>query len=215
MAGPEIQDVLVPMAVPVITGLVAGAGLVIKDRRAAKSADHRYQHQLEKARLEVRFIHSWIQAKKEIGLTDDSRQNPSEWLDLCYESVRTFEAELPDRRRETSTVLRRLLLLRALPQRARTVRSLYWLAILVFNAALIYGVARSASTTGGQGDWAITGVSALSASLPLLLVILYLRSKALDLSESSRPMSPDPRVDLAAWAARTTPQRPDENDQHH
>ncbi|MFJ4866468.1 hypothetical protein [Streptomyces sp. NPDC088748] len=215
MAGFEIQDVLVPVAVPVITGLVAGAGLMIKDRRAARSADHRYRHQLEKARLEVQFIHSWIQAKKEIGLTDDSRPNPSEWLDLCYESVRTFEAELPARRHESSTILRRLLLLRGLSQRARTVRTLYWLAILAFNAALIYGVARSASTTDGQGDWAIAASSALTVSLPLLLAILYLRSKALDLSQSSRPMPPDPRVDLAAWAARTTPQRPNENDQHH
>lgn len=134
MADVQWLEQAAPYTVPIITGLVAGAGLIVKDYRKAKSADHRYRQRLEKAQLEVQFLHSWLQARQELGMEERARPQAMEWLERCYKSVHTVETEVMNRHRRRPVNLRRLFLLRPLSTTgAKAVRVLYWLAVAWFN----------------------------------------------------------------------------------
>ncbi|MEU6312049.1 hypothetical protein [Streptomyces sp. NPDC047014] len=130
-----------PFFVPVISGLVGGASLLIRDRREARSADHHYRRRLEKAQLEIQFLSGWIQAKQ-LAPTDAPAPDPEpgRWLDECYASVRRAKAESGDHRRTAPVSLRRLLLLGELSGPARSARVAYWIALALFNLALAWWV---------------------------------------------------------------------------
>ncbi|MFE5627595.1 hypothetical protein ACFQ8S_36695 [Streptomyces virginiae] len=139
-----VMDSLVPFApflVPVVSGLVGGASLLIRDRREARSADHHYRRRLEKAQLEIQFISGWIQAK-ELAPTDGPAPDPEpgRWLDDLYASVRRAKADTGERHRTGPVSLRRLLLLGELTGPARSVRIAYWIALVLFNGALAWWV---------------------------------------------------------------------------
>ncbi|MFF9056980.1 hypothetical protein ACF09Z_38270 [Streptomyces erythrochromogenes] len=139
-----VMDSLVsfaPFFVPVISGLVGGASLLLRDRREARSADHKYRRRLEKAQLEVQFITGWIQAK-ELAPSDgpDPDPEPGRWLDDCYASVRRAKTDAGGHQRSGPVSLRRLLLLGELAGPARSMRVAYWISLALFNLALAWWV---------------------------------------------------------------------------
>ncbi|MFJ1568992.1 hypothetical protein [Streptomyces erythrochromogenes] len=139
-----VMDSLVsfaPFFVPVISGLVGGASLLLRDRREARSADHKYRRRLEKAQLEVQFITGWIQAK-ELVPADGPAPDPApgRWLDDCYASVRRAQDDAGGHQRTGPVSLRRLLLLGELAGSARSMRVAYWISLALFNLALAWWV---------------------------------------------------------------------------
>ncbi|MFE7186114.1 hypothetical protein [Streptomyces erythrochromogenes] len=139
-----VMDSLVsfaPFFVPVVSGLVGGASLLIRDRREARSADHKYRRRLEKAQLEVQFITGWIQAKELVPAEGpDPDPAPGRWLDDCYASVRRAQADTSGRQGAGPVSLRRLLLLGELTGPARSMRVAYWVSLALFNLALAWWV---------------------------------------------------------------------------
>ncbi|WP_327363935.1 hypothetical protein [Streptomyces sp. NBC_01296] len=200
-----------PFLVPVITGLVGGISLVLRDRREARSADHHYRRRLEKAQMEVQFISSWIEAKK-LAPTGAPDPEPGDWLDACYASVRSFEAAAR-RQRGGPGRLRRLLLLRALHGGpAKAVRLLYWLALLAFNAALAWWVSMMVNgppaffgTDPESQTDDIDAVLAVAGCFLLAAVVLWAWAVHLDGSEPKEEYPS--RIDSAAWAAREDERR--------
>ncbi|WP_079404302.1 hypothetical protein [Streptomyces sp. 3211] len=139
-----VLDSLVPFApffVPVVTGLVGGISLLIRDRREARSSDHHYRRRLEKAQLEVQFLTGWIQAK-ELAPTGSPapEPDPGRWLDECYASVRRAKSDTGGRQRTGPVSLRRLLLLGQVSGPAKSMRIAYWISLVLFNAALAWWV---------------------------------------------------------------------------
>ncbi|MCX5307274.1 hypothetical protein OG304_28070 [Streptomyces sp. NBC_00160] len=141
-----LTDTLVPFApffVPVVTGLVGGISLLIRDRREARSSDHHYRRRLEKAQLEVQFLIAWLQAK-ELAPTDApapaQEPEPGRWLDECYASVRRAKADTGGRHRTGPVSLRRLLLLGDASGAAKSMRVAYWVSLVLFNVALAWWV---------------------------------------------------------------------------
>ncbi|MFF8264804.1 hypothetical protein [Streptomyces virginiae] len=139
-----VTDSLVPFApflVPVVSGLVGGASLLIRDRREARSADHHYRRRLEKAQQEIQFITGWIRAK-ELAPTDGPapEPEPGRWLDDLYASVRRAKADTGGRHRTGPVSLRRLLLLGGLSGPARSMRVAYWISLVLFNGMLAWSV---------------------------------------------------------------------------
>ncbi|MCX5588101.1 hypothetical protein ACFV0H_17010 [Streptomyces erythrochromogenes] len=139
-----VMDSLVsfaPFFVPVISGLVGGASLLLRDRREARSADHKYRKRLEKAQLEVQFITGWIQAKELVPADGpDPDPAPGRWLDDCYASVRRAQDDAGGHQRTGPVSLRRLLLLGEVAGPARSVRVAYWISLALFNLALAWWV---------------------------------------------------------------------------
>ncbi|MEV6579889.1 hypothetical protein AB0M92_17205 [Streptomyces sp. NPDC051582] len=195
-----------PFLVPVITGLVGAVGLVVRDRRETRSADHHYRKRLEKAQMEVQFITGWIEAKR-LAPTGAPDPEPGLWLDACYESVRSFEAAAR-RHRGGPGRLRRLLLLRPLNgAAAQAVRALYWLALLGFNGALAWWVSMTidgppaffgpdAASRAEEVD-AVLGVA---GCFLLAAVVLWAWTVHLDRSQPLEAYRS--RIDSAAWQAR-------------
>ncbi|MFD7084770.1 hypothetical protein ACFYXV_12380 [Streptomyces sp. NPDC002181] len=200
-----------PFLVPVITGLVGAVGLVVRDRREARSADHHYRRRLEKAQMEVQFITGWIEAKR-LAPTGAPDPEPGLWLDECYESVRSFEAAARHQRGGPGK-LRRLLLLRPLRGgAAHAVRALYWLALLGFNGALAWWVSMIVDGPpaffGPDADSAseeVEGVLAMAGSFLLAAVVLWAWTVHLDRSEPEEAYRS--RIDSAAWQAREDERR--------
>ncbi|MFI6150062.1 hypothetical protein [Streptomyces sp. NPDC051109] len=195
-----------PFFVPVITGLVGGISLVLRDRREARSADHHYRRRLEKAAMEVQFITGWIEAKK-LAPTGAPDPEPGHWLDECYASVRSFEAAAR-RQRGGPGRLRRLLLLRPLQGGpAQAVRILYWLAVLACNAALAWWVSMIVNgppaffgTDPESRSDDVDAVLGVSGCFLLVAVVLWAWTVHLDASEPQEGHRS--RIDSAAWAAR-------------
>ncbi|WP_158780911.1 hypothetical protein [Streptomyces sp. NRRL S-237] len=136
-----VMDTLVPFApffVPVVTGLVGGISLLIRDRREARSSDHHYRRRLEKAQLEIQFLSGWIQAKQLAPTDSPPDPEPGRWLDECYASVRRAKEDTGGRHRTGPVTLRRLLLLGESSGPAKTVRVLYWISLVLFNVALAW-----------------------------------------------------------------------------
>ncbi|MFI6002159.1 hypothetical protein ACIA98_17405 [Streptomyces sp. NPDC051366] len=211
MPGVDSLVSFAPFFVPVITGLVGGISLVLRDRRQARSADHHYRRRLEKAQMEVQFITSWIEAKK-LAPTEAPNPEPGHWLDETYASVRAFEAAAR-RHRGGPGRLRRLLLLRTLQGGpARAVRVLYWLALLAFNAALAWWVsmivdgppAFFGTDPESQSD-DVDAVLGVAGCFLLAAIVLWAWTVHLDASEPKEGYQS--RIDSAAWTAQEDERR--------
>ncbi|WKD35767.1 hypothetical protein [Streptomyces xanthophaeus] len=203
-----VVDTLVPFApflVPVVTGLVGGISLLIRDRREARSTDHRYRRRLEKAQLEIQFLSGWIQAKQ-LAPTDSppSDPEPGRWLDECYESVRRAKQNTGGRHRTGPVSLRRILLLGELSGPARSVRVGYWVSLVLFNVALGWWV--NALITGVPGFMHEEGVSEsdeiasyLGVAGVLFLVSAGLWGWTVHLGAAEPGQVYRKRIDSAAW----------------
>ncbi|MGW7313722.1 hypothetical protein [Streptomyces sp. NPDC054865] len=227
MAGLESLASFAPFFVPVVTGVVGGISLIIRDRRNSRSADHHYRKRLERAQTEVQFITGWIEAKKlaptatvtpelspasKPGPEPEPEPEPGRWLDECYASVRSFEVASRHRRGGPGR-LKRLLLLRPLRGRpAHALRVLYWISLLIFNAALAWWVsmivdgppAFLGDDPESQSD-DIDSILGLAGSFLLAAVVLWVWTVHLDALDSGDDHAS--RIDTAAWTAREDERR--------
>ncbi|MFF3018932.1 hypothetical protein [Streptomyces sp. NPDC057939] len=220
MAGLESLASFAPFLVPVVTGLVGGISLIIRDRRDSRSADHHYRKRLERAQLEVQFITGWIEAKKlapttatsDPGPDPEPGLEPGRWLDDCYASVRGFEVASRHQRGGPGR-LRRLLLLRPLRGRpAQALQVLYWISLLIFNGALAWWVsmivdgppAFLGNDPASRSD-DIDSVLGLAGSFLLAAVVLWVWAVHLDAADVGDEHAS--RIDTAAWAAQEDARR--------
>ncbi|THA78856.1 hypothetical protein [Streptomyces sp. A0592] len=203
-----VMDSLVsfaPFFVPVISGLVGGASLLLRDRREARSADHKYRKRLEKAQLEVQFITGWIQAKELVPADGpDPDPAPGRWLDDCYASVRRAQDDAGGHQRTGPVSLRRLLLLGEVAGPARSVRVAYWISLALFNLALAWWV--NALVSGVPGFMHDEGVpeseeigSYLGAAVTFFVIsaVLWLWTVRLGAAEPGQVYRK--RIDSDAW----------------
>ncbi|RSS83577.1 hypothetical protein [Streptomyces sp. WAC06614] len=206
-----VMDTLVqfaPFFVPVISGLVGGASLLIRDRREARSADHHYRRRLEKAQLEVQFIAGWIQARERMptaGPAPPPDPEPGRWLDDCYASVRRARAEAEEDHRARPVSLRRLLLLGELSGPAKSVRVAYWISFALFNAALAWwvktlvsGVPDFLHEEGVPESEEIGSYLAVACFFFVLSALLWLWTVHLGAAEPAQVYRK--RIDSDAWA---------------
>uniref|UniRef100_A0AAU2JJ13 SMODS and SLOG-associating 2TM effector domain-containing protein n=1 Tax=Streptomyces sp. NBC_00049 TaxID=2903617 RepID=A0AAU2JJ13_9ACTN len=213
-----VLDTLVPFApffVPVVTGLVGGISLLVRDRREARSTDHRYRRRLEKAQLEVQFLSGWIQAK-ELAPTDFPAQaaapEPGRWLDECYASVRRAKADTGGRHRTGPVSLRRLLLLGEARGPAATMRVVYWISLALFNVALAWWL--NALIAGVPGFMHEEGASEsdeiasyLGAAGVLFAVSAALWAWTVHLGAAEPEQVYRKRIDSAAWVEQEEKRR--------
>ncbi|MGE7386227.1 hypothetical protein ACQKM2_12210 [Streptomyces sp. NPDC004126] len=214
-----VMDSLVlfaPFFVPVISGLVGGASLLIRDRREARSADHHYRRQLEKAQLEIQFITGWIQAREQAGPTaphpdpkpnphPDPDPDPVSWLDDCYASVHRAKRDTGSRHRTGPVSLRRLLLLGELSGPAKSMRIVYWISLALFNVALAWWV--NALVSGVPGFMHEEGVdeseeigSYLLAACFFFVVSAVMWVWTVHLGKAEPEQVYRKRIDSDAWA---------------
>ncbi|MER6450628.1 hypothetical protein [Streptomyces venezuelae] len=203
-----VLDTLVPFApflVPVVTGLVGGISLLIRDRREARSTDHHYRRRLEKAQLEIQFLSGWIQAKQ-LAPTDSPPPDPEpgRWLDECYASVRRAKEDTGGRHRTGPVSLRRLLLLGEASGAAKSMRIAYWVSLVLFNVALAWWV--NALIRGVPGFMHEEGASEsdeilsyLGAAGVFFLVSAVLWGWTVHLGAAEPEQIYRKRIDSAAW----------------
>ncbi|MEU7603117.1 hypothetical protein AB0B78_33195 [Streptomyces sp. NPDC040724] len=203
-----VLDSLIPFApffVPVVSGLVGGASLLIRDRREARSSDHHYRRRLEKAQLEVQFLNGWIQAK-ELAPTDSPAPDPEpgRWLDECYASVRRAKADTGGRHRTGPVSLRRLLLLGEASGPAKSMRIVYWISLVLFNGALAWWVNALVVGVPGFAHEEGTSESEEIASYLLMAGVFFVVSAVLwvwtvHLGAAEPEQVYHKRIDSAAW----------------
>ncbi|MFF4449009.1 hypothetical protein [Streptomyces sp. NPDC001502] len=203
-----VLDTLIPFApffVPVVTGLVGGISLLIRDRREARSSDHHYRRRLEKAQLEIQFLTGWIQAKQ-LAPTDapPPDPDPGRWLDECYASVRRAKQNTGGRHRTGPVSLRRLLLLGEVSGPAKSMRVVYWVSLVLFNVALGWWV--NALISGVPGFMHEEGVSEseeigsyLGVAGVLFVVSAGLWGWTVHLGAAEPGQVYRKRIDSAAW----------------
>ncbi|MGW7331367.1 hypothetical protein ACWGIU_22835 [Streptomyces sp. NPDC054840] len=211
-----VVDTLVPFApffVPVVTGLVGGISLLVRDRREAHSSDHHYRRRLEKAQLEIQFLSGWIQAKQ-LAPTDAPPPDPEpgRWLDECYASVRRAKEDTGGRHRTGPVTLRRLLLLGELSGPAKTVRVVYWITLVLFNVALAWwlnalvaGVPGFMHEEGASEAEEIASFLALAGVLFVVSAVLWWRTVHLGAAEPAQIYRK--RIDSAAWVEQEEKRR--------
>ncbi|WP_405941346.1 hypothetical protein [Streptomyces sp. NBC_00207] len=203
-----VLDSLIPFApffVPVVSGLVGGASLLIRDRREARSSDHHYRRRLEKAQLEIQFLSGWIQAKQ-LAPTDAPTPDPEpgRWLDECYASVRRAKADTGGRHRTGPVSLRRLLLLGEVSGPARSMRVVYWISLVLFNGALawwvnalVIGVPGFAHMDGASESEEVASYLALAGVFFAVSAVLWVWTVHLGAAEPEQVYRK--RIDSAAW----------------
>ncbi|MEV7816266.1 hypothetical protein AB0P05_37140 [Streptomyces flaveolus] len=131
-----LRFIIVPLAVPVVTALAGGLGLIWRDYRNERDYEHRSKERLEIATRQVDFITQWLQTKQLAGsLEDATAQN---WLEKCYESAAGQGSGEPEVRAVT---LRRIFLIGHLTSTfAQLSRFLYWLSLLLLNVFIVLSV---------------------------------------------------------------------------
>ncbi|MDX3539523.1 hypothetical protein PV721_35410 [Streptomyces sp. MB09-01] len=211
-----VVDSLVPFApffVPVVSGLVGGASLLIRDRREARSSDHHYRRRLEKAQLEIQFLSGWIQAKK-LAPTDSPAPDPEpgRWLDECYASVRRARADKGGRHRTGPVSLRRLLLLGEASGPAKSMRVVYWISLVLFNGALawwvnalVVGVPGFAHEEGTSESEEVVSYLALAGVFFAVSALLWWWTVHLGAAEPEQVYRK--RIDSAAWVEQEQKRR--------
>ncbi|WP_217546043.1 hypothetical protein [Streptomyces sp. GbtcB6] len=83
------------LMVPIVTAAVGTAGLMAQDRWRERDFGFRHKALLEKAQLEVQFITSWIQARKQLEPAINVFPAAESWLDRCYQSAEEASSATP------------------------------------------------------------------------------------------------------------------------
>ncbi|GAA3262384.1 hypothetical protein [Streptomyces lavendulae] len=203
MATGEIGQVLTALMVPIVTASVGAAGLMLQDRRRKRDFLQRHKAQVEKAHLEVQFISSWIQARKQLEPATGVLPEVEDWLDRCYQSAEDAGSMAPPA--PSPPVMRRLLVLRPLAGRAaKAIRVLYWLSLLWVNllGILLIVFFFQWLTPGGHGEGEVAAILLFPIGL-FALLSAYLRHLCLTLDRNVRV---DPKPDRQ-WPSSARPPR--------
>ncbi|WP_310727983.1 hypothetical protein [Streptomyces sp. N2A] len=200
MARTDIVPYLPALLVPVITGIVGGAGLVIKDYRVRRSVDHRTRQVMEKAHLQVQFLNDWVTARQLLGpLEEEAGQKVREYLERSFTSAQEAAAIRQERKAVT---LRRLLLLRPLHSiGAHLTRVLFWGALVLGNY-LIIRLGIQIATERKAPDSAFTAASFLTIFLFFGASAVFFRTWCVALDEAAKQPGSQPPPN---WSQAPTP----------
>jgi hypothetical protein len=180
-------DIVVALVGPLLTALLAGTGLLIKEWRTRRRWEHRRDEILEQGRRRVAFISDWVVAYDNLKVPEQERTSvlarARADLDELYDTVaaqtRAAVAQRPQRR-SRQDYARSLLLTGIRRPRAKVSRVVY-LTVLAF--ALLSGVLMT--TLSFSGDelpfLAELGVAVFATGLYLIPAwLLHVLTRHLD-----------------------------------
>jgi hypothetical protein len=196
-----VVAVVVPLLVPVVTGLVGAIGLMLKDRRVAHDVRQVREQAIAEATAKVGFATGWWQAQQLLGADAAAAARPRmvSWLAEAESTV--TDAKRQARIRHNPVTVRRLLLMEPLHHRtSKAVRVLFWISAtwLCVAAAVTAGDISSSRRHAWLGsDIALLVISAV------IVLLLHIWAEA---SEHAAPLSPaDATVGGSAPAAVPDP----------
>jgi hypothetical protein len=195
-----VVAVVVPLLVPIVTGLVGAIGLMLKDRRLAHDVRQVREQAIAEATAEVGLATGWWQAQQLLGADAAAGARPRmvSWLAEAESTV--ADAKRQARIRRNPVTVRRLLLMEPLHRRtSKVVRVLFWISAtwLCVAAAVTAGDISS----NRQHAWVGSDIALLVIS-GVIVLLLHIWA------EASEHVSPLPTSD-AAMAVPATPPVPD------
>jgi hypothetical protein len=163
-------EVIVPLVVPVITGLVGALGIALRDRRAAHDRRTVRATVLAEATAEVTFAKEWWAAQQALG-GDAAPQSTERTADLLADAEAKVVGlrSLPVAEREGVSFDRLFLFRRLEGRQAKTLKVLFWVAIAFVAIAAI----SLASDAAANGEHAYVGSDLVLGVVSLFLVPIF------------------------------------------
>jgi hypothetical protein len=161
-------DTVVPLLVPVVTGVVAAAGLTLKDSRLARDRRNVRDQALADASAEVAFASEWWKTHQLLnadGMAEPTRQ-AREWLAEA-EARLTRTQEISVKHKQRVTVPRLLLMYPMHRRSAKILKACFWLSVALLIIGCIATVGDSTSSSqhgfvgGDVGVWVGSALAAL------------------------------------------------------
>lgn len=182
----DTLETIVPLAVPIVTGIVAAAGLALKDHRLARDARSVRDRAFDEASSEVAFASEWWKAHQLLGTPEleQRTEQAQRWLAEAEAKVTSAQAVPVDER--PSVTFRRLLLLYPMHGwQAKALKAVFlffaaWLALL--SLVLVVDPPDSAP---GDREYEVIGLFMFT------LVMLPIRAWAAAADARERHASPD------------------------
>jgi hypothetical protein len=166
----ETLETIVPLVVPIVTGMVAAAGLAFKDHRLARDARSVRDRAFDEATSEVAFASEWWKAHQLLG--SDGMEERTElalrWLAEAEAKVTSAQA-MPVHHRPAVTLRRLLLLYPMHGWPAKALKAVFlicvaWLAL----ASLVLVVEPVDSGAPGDREYEVIGLCLFAlAMLPV------------------------------------------------
>lgn len=164
-----VLQVVVPLLVPVVTGVVGAFGLMLKDRRLARDSRNVRTAALAQATAEVGFASEWWKAQQFLG-TDaaaDCTQKLNGWLAQA-ESTVTNAQHLTTQ--HNTVTLRRLFLAEPMHRRSsKVLRVLFWISVLWLVA--VAGTTATDISEKHQHTWVGSDLALLIISAVIVLFL--------------------------------------------
>ncbi len=190
-------QVVVPLLVPVVTGLVGAAGLMLKDRRLARDSRHLREQAIAEATAEVGFATEWWQAQQLLGADALSVASPKMVAWLAEAEATVAIAKQHTSPRHNPVTLRRLLLMEPMHRRSsKVVRVLFWISVIWLCVGAIATAGDISSNS--QHSWVGSDIALLIVSA-LIVLLLHIWAEASD--QSSPVPTPDGTLDRRATSA--------------
>jgi hypothetical protein len=192
-----VLRVVVPLLVPIVTGVVGAVGLMLKDRRLARDSRHLRGQAIAEATAEVGFATEWWQAQQLLGADALSVANAKVVTWLAEAEATVAVAKRHTTPRHNPVTLRRLLLIEPMHRRSsKVVRVLFWISVLW----LCVGAIATAGDIGrnSQHSWVGSDIALLVVSA-LIVLMLHIWAEASD--QSSPVPTPDATLEGRATSA--------------
>lgn len=180
-------ETIVPLLVPLITGIVAAVGLALKDHRLHRDQRVIRDRALADASAEVAFARDWWKAHQLIGTqgTEELTQQAQRWLTEAEAKV-TSAQEMPMKHRRRVTLRRLLLLYPMHGPIARIVKVFFLIGAVTLLLVSVVLVADSFDSSQRK-----VVLDDITFTITLALAVLLLRAWAV---ASDRPEHPAPKV---------------------
>ena len=155
----DTLETIVPLVVPIVTGIVAAAGLALKDHRLARDERSVRDRAFDEATSEVAFVSEWWKAHQLLGTPELERaEQAHRWLAEAEAKVTSAQA-MPVHERPGVTFRRLLLLYPMHGWPAKALKAVFlicvaWLAI----ASLVLVVEPPDSSAPGDREYEIIGL---------------------------------------------------------
>lgn len=194
-------QVVVPLLVPVVTGLVGAVGLMLKDRRLARDSRHLREQAIAEATAEVGFATEWWQAQQLLGADALPVASPKMVAWLAEAEATVAIAKRHASPRHNPVTLRRLLLMEPMHRRSsKVVRVLFWISVIWLCVGAI--VTAGDISASSQHSWVGSDIALLIVSA-LIVLLLHIWAEA---SDQSTPVpTPDATLERRATPAAHGP----------
>ncbi|WP_152189777.1 hypothetical protein [Georgenia satyanarayanai] len=204
-----MDDIVIAVVSPLLTAVLAGVGLLVKEWRLERQWEHRRNEILDDGRKRVQFISEWATAYGELALTEPERQllaTAREDLAALYRSVWEQAEGLAQERPERRSVrgyTASILLAGVRRPWARVVRALYFVSVLAALSMTAVTIAVSFEMQGTSAVSTIVVTVIFTAILFLPAVGLHALVRVLNRPDrgSRRGGAPPPGYSPALAAA--------------